>query len=90
MVNLYGPWKRRHLACSRQGFGTAKPLPYHPKHMYQQSLGAAVDTIHGTFLSDKKSGLQTRKKRHMGADSAVKNRGYDSQQGSCPRKSLHM
>ena len=29
MVNLYGPWERRRLACPRQGFGTAKPLPYH-------------------------------------------------------------
>jgi hypothetical protein len=25
MVNLYGPWERRRLACPRQGFGTAKP-----------------------------------------------------------------
>ena len=30
MVNLYGPWERRRLACPRQGFGTAKPLPYNP------------------------------------------------------------
>jgi hypothetical protein len=30
MVNLYGTWERRRLARPRQGFGTAKPLPYHP------------------------------------------------------------
>ncbi len=37
MGNLYGPWERRRLACPGQGFGGAKPLPYHPKHMDQQS-----------------------------------------------------
>jgi hypothetical protein len=37
-------------------------------------------------LSDKECGLQTRKKRYMWGDSVVKNRGYDSQQGSCHRK----
>ena len=30
LVNLYDPWERRRLACPRQGFGIAKPLPYHP------------------------------------------------------------
>jgi hypothetical protein len=37
MVNLYSPWERRRLACPRQGFGTAKPLPYHQNRLSQLS-----------------------------------------------------
>jgi hypothetical protein len=82
-------WERRRLACPRQGFGTAKPLPYHPKHMDQQNLQAAVATIYVMFLSDKECGLQTRKKRHKWADPAVKNRCYDYRRDSCMGKNLY-
>jgi hypothetical protein len=41
MVNLYGPWERRRLACPRQGFGTAKPLLYHQS---QEEKGGLIRT----------------------------------------------
>ena len=39
MGNLYGPWECRRLACPRQGFGTAKPLPDNQSPLSHQSPG---------------------------------------------------